>query len=84
MIYIKKLEKIMQMLQFNLGAMPACARLSKLMEAINEDRHLNYDQFECMEDVVQRFEKVKDQMYAIERETEWIKDGKFHKPWNNI
>ena len=33
----KELEKIMQMLQFNLGAMPACARLSKLMEAIDED-----------------------------------------------
>ena len=57
--------------------------INQLIDAINQGDQLNYNQFNCMEEVIQRFEKVKDQMYAIERETEWIKDGKFHKPWNN-
>ena len=57
--------------------------INQLIDTINQGNQLHYNQFDCMADVIQRFEKVKDQMYAIERETEWIKDGKFHKPWNN-
>lgn len=61
------------------GSMPACIRLNRLIDAIDEDRHLNYDQFECMEDVVSKFNKLKREMDALESDIKWLKSGKFSK-----
>ena len=75
----KELAEIRDQLQIYLAE---DSSINKLIDAINQGRQLN-NQATCMEDAILRFEKVKDEMYKIERDFEWIKDGKFHKPWNN-
>lgn len=56
-------------------------KLDDLIKEIDKDRHKNYDEFECVEDVMDRLDKIDMMLGTIRHDIQYIQKGDFTKPW---